>query len=143
MVAINIISKQLRNQKETISFVTQSRIINNRCKKRVAEAIKAFVAPLSLMRSFSHMPFLASKRPANVISDVLPEKTCGYVFSLGEPRARCGSARINLIILLMSYERTAPLDYSSSYKQVPPAAYLATGRGLCIVLGVKTCLGVF
>lgn len=66
---------------ETISFVTKQRIINNWCKKSVAEAIKVLVAPFSQMRSFSRMPFLASKRPANVISDVLPKKTCGYVFS--------------------------------------------------------------
>lgn len=71
----------IEKRNETISFVTKRRIINNWCKKSVAEAIKAFVAPSSQMRSFSRMPFLTSKRPANVISDVLPEKTCGYVFS--------------------------------------------------------------
>lgn len=74
-------SRAIEKTNETISFVTKQRIINNRCKKSVPEAIKAFVAPFSQMRSFSRMPFPASKRPANVISDVLPEKTCGYVFS--------------------------------------------------------------
>lgn len=60
--------------------------------------------------------------------------------SRGEPRARCRSARINLIILLMSYEHSAP---TLLVQLQVPAAHLVTSRRLRIVPRAKTCLGVF